>query len=1354
MTTGSGRYATSGRLSYVLGLRGPSLTLDTACSSSLVAIHLAARSVRSGECGLALAGGVNVILQPHVSLAYSQSGMMAADARCKFGDASADGYVRSEGAAIVVLKPLERAVADGDRVYAVVRGSAVNNDGRGSGSMGTPSRVGQEELLRAAYRDAAVAPGRVAYVEAHGTGTRTGDPVELEALSAVLRDGRGPGRRAFVGSLKTNLGHTEGAAGVSGLVKAALALHHRAIPASLHLSLPTPAFAWDDAPFSIPRTTSPWPEGDGPRVAGVSAFGIAGTNAHVVLEEGPLPPGRGAPLAQVAPALLPLSARSDAALRALSARYADLLANPAGPALDDVCAGAARRRTAMERRAAFVALDRSSMVDALRRYGAGEPATAEGTATGGARRVAFVVPGQGAQWAGMARELLATERVFREAVERCDRAARPHLGWSILAELEAADAARLDDIAVVQPLLVALAIAYAELWRSLGVTPAAVVGHSMGEIAAAAIAGVLDVAGAMEIVCRRSALMRRVRGRGAMALVELSLDEAQRVVAERRDRVGVAASNGPRSSVLSGEPAEIRAIVAELQGADVFAREIKVDVASHSPQMEPLATELGAALAGLAPAAGTVPFYSTVLGRRAEGRELDAGYWARNLREPVLFADAVRALTVDGVSAFVELGPHPILLPSIEQATRPPAAVAVTAASGRRDEPERATVLAGLGALWSGGAHVDWSRVYPASAHVPLPTYPWQRERHWAVEAELDLTGRPASRNSQVDAESSSWLYRQEWTAAPIRGSRPDGRWLVLARDGAAARAVARELRSLGSSADVADLEGLAQAFGSEGPPCGIVVLAGGGDAAFLPVRVLQALPEGTRSRLWFITRGAQAAGGPAAARVDVDQAALWGAARVVGEEHPDLWGGLVDLDPRASAVEGAALLARHLLAKDGEEQVALRGGDRLALRLARHQLARPRPFVWREDASYLITGGLGGVGVHVARAIVAAGARRLVILGRTPLPPRAEWKNAGPALRARLDAVLSLERAGASVHVDAVDVADERQVRAFLARWDAEGWPRIHGVLHAAAVFESHLAAALDESSFDAVMRTKLRGAQLLDRLLPDLDAFVLFSSVLATLAPAGEASYAAANAGLDALAHDRRARGLPATSIAWGLWGDTAFTTGERGQRVAAELGRQGLRPFSPEQGARLLLALIGCDAPAVSVLPIDWAAFRRARRDRGLPLYRELLGTAGDSGALEPITAVATPEERRRAVEKIVRDCVGRVLQISPARLDASRSFGSMGLSSLLAVELRNRLESALGQSLPATLAFNYPTVAALSGHLASEPELAGPPAAQGEVRAPARGAAAEHLLRVAELSDADAALALRASRRRAR
>lgn len=734
MTTGTGRYALSGRLSYFLDSFGPSLTIDTACSSSLVAVHLAVQSLRAGECDLALAGGANVILEPSITIAYSQMRMMAPDGRCKFGDESADGYVRSDGAAMVALKRLDDAIAAGDRIHAVIRGSAVTNDGRSGGTFVRPGTAGHVAMLRRAYAAAGIDPSAVQYVEAHGTGTAAGDAVELAALGTVVGAGRDADAPCLVGSLKSNIGHTEGAAGVAGLIKTALALGHGEIPQTLHVRRRNPALDWDELGLDLCTGHRPWPAIAGPRRAGVSAFGISGTNAHVVLEAAPIsatPPAGQVERAQ----LLALSAHDDAALAELAGRYRTSVVPHAASDLAALCAAAGARRTPLARRAAIVG-GRDAMGHGLAALARGKPHPALRSGGPGElpSRIVFVFAGQGGQWRGMARDLLVDDAAFATAMADVDRLVRAEAGWSPVAMLRGDEGAdRLDDIDVVQPLLFAVQVALAATWRSWGVHPAAVIGHSMGEVAAAHVAGGLSLPDAVAVICRRSGLLRRIAGTGAMAVVDIAAAELDDLLVDT-PQVSVAVSNSPRSSVIAGPNAAIDALLERFSADGVFCRRVEVDVASHSPQVEPLLHELRDALAGIDALVPGIEFDSTVDGGAVDRAGLDAAYWARNLRAPVRFGDAVARQAAAGATAFVEIGPHPVLLPSVEHVLTTAAAPrAVGLASLRRDEPWRDTMLAALGALWVDGTEPDWTMVSGTGAarHVDLPAYPWQRTRHW-----------------------------------------------------------------------------------------------------------------------------------------------------------------------------------------------------------------------------------------------------------------------------------------------------------------------------------------------------------------------------------------------------------------------------------------------------------------------------------------------------------------------------------------------------------------------------------------------------------------------------------------------
>ncbi|WP_129674288.1 type I polyketide synthase [Candidatus Chloroploca sp. Khr17] len=741
MTTGSGRYTASGRIAYMLDIMGPSITVDTACSSSLVAIHLACQSLWSGETPLALAGGANVILQPHITIAYSQSRMLASDGRCKFGDALADGYVRSDGAAMVALRRLSDALAAGDPIYAVIRGSAVTNDGRSSGFLATPGQFGQEEMLRRAYANAGLDPQAVHYVEAHGTGTRAGDPVELGALGAIVGAGRPADRPCLVGSIKTNLGHTEGAAGVAGMIKVALALKHRHIPASLHLQEPNPNICWDG--LAICAEAQLWPDDGRPATGGVSSFGIAGTNAHVVLQEAPVQ-SVGTALDRRAQ-LLVFSAHTPAAL-VERARAVQGVVSSDGLSLAALSYTTGARQAHLGHRLAVATHDRTEAVAALAAFAAGgtHPALRQGEAAGEPLQVAFVFPGQGSQWLGMARQLLDEEPVFAAALAHCDEVIHHEAGWSLLTELTADErTSRLDQIDVVQPTLFAIQVALAALWRAWGIEPTAVVGHSMGEVAAAHVAGALSLADAAAIICRRSRLLRRVRGQGAMAVVSLPLAEAHQAIAGLEDRLAVAVSNSPRSTVLSGDPTALERVLAQLQARNIFCRLVKVDVASHSPQVDGLLDELVVALATIEPLPAHTPLCSTVTGDMLVGEAaraaLGPAYWMHNLRQPVRFADAVVQLHDHGVSAYIEMSPHPILLGPVEETLEYHQRRGLTLPSLQRGLADRVCMLGALGTLYTHGIAPHWHALHPAGGtHVALPPYPWQRRRYWMLPTTSD----------------------------------------------------------------------------------------------------------------------------------------------------------------------------------------------------------------------------------------------------------------------------------------------------------------------------------------------------------------------------------------------------------------------------------------------------------------------------------------------------------------------------------------------------------------------------------------------------------------------------------------
>lgn len=746
--TGNMPNTAAGRLSYTFGWQGPCVTVDTACSSSLVAVHLACESLRRKESELAVAGGVGILLDPESMLLVAQTQALSPDGRCKTFDARANGFVRGEGCGVVVLKRLADAERDKDAILAILRGSAVNQDGRSTG-LAAPNVLSQQAMLRQALDHAGVSAEDIGYVETHGTGTSLGDPIEIEALKAVLGKPRPDGSRCVLGALKTNIGHLEAAAGVAGLIKTILCLEHGAIPRNLHFQVLNPRMSLDGTPLVIPTATMAWERRDRPRLAGVSAFGLSGTNAHVIVEEPPPNEAEGAPVPEAASYLVPLSAKSPEALMALAGAYGDYLAK-ADARLHDIAYTASARRRHHEHRLVVVGTSKEELAAVLAAFARGRAA---GLVTGQARvpapRIVLVFPGQGPQWAGMGKELLDKEPVFRDALDACDAALLRHSGFSVKEELcKPAATSRLAETLVAQPALFALEVALAALLRSWGVTPDLVIGHSLGEIAAAQVAGMLELEQAAVLVAARAAIMQKATGHGKMIAASLTAAAAVEALVGFTDRADIAAINDPGQVVLSGETAAIASLREQLSARGVETRELRVNYAFHSPQMEPLKAELVRALGSLTQRPGTIPMISTVTGERTWGEVLGAAYWGDNIRRPVLLARAVAGAAGEGPTLFVEVGPHPVLALNIEKTLAALGKKGRAVPTLRRQKDERAQMLSALGHLHTIGHPLEWKQLYPSAGRVVrLPAYPWQRQRYWYSEA---AAARPVPRPDRM----------------------------------------------------------------------------------------------------------------------------------------------------------------------------------------------------------------------------------------------------------------------------------------------------------------------------------------------------------------------------------------------------------------------------------------------------------------------------------------------------------------------------------------------------------------------------------------------------------------------------
>jgi len=1400
MAIGTSNAAAAGRISYRLGLQGPAVAVDTACSSSLVAIHQACQALRLGECDLALAGGANVLLTPATMITFSSAHMLAPDGRCKTFDAAADGYVRGEGCGIIVIKRLEDAIRDGDRIRAVIRGSAINQDGA-SGGLTVPNGVAQQRVIADALKRADLEPSDVGYLEAHGTGTSLGDPIEAQAAGAVLGAGREASQPLLIGSAKTNIGHLEAAAGIAGVIKVILSLEHETLPKHLHFENPSPHIPWDRLAVEVVKETIPWERNGRPRIAGVSSFGFAGTNAHVILEEAPVAP-KAQPAAAPGPveqpedrrfSILPLSAQTPAALTHIADQYRSWLNAHPEATLADVCFTAGAGRAHLEHRAALVVNSRESAIELLGALADDRPAP--GLVRGeshDAPKTAWLFTGQGSQYPGMARELFDTEPVFAETLNRCAAAVADVLEKPLLDVIFDVDSPESEETlrqtSYAQPALFAVEMGLARLWQSWGFEPDVVLGHSVGQYSAACVAGVFGLEDGALLMAERGRLFGSLPAGGRMVAVFSGAERVESLTDEF-PILSVAAYNGA-NTVLSGPAQDLEKVVAALVSDGVRCDWLETSHAFHSALLDPI-------LDGFESYADRFNYKTpqrilidnrtgAALGRSVK---LDGAYWRRHARQPVEFAKSVRTLAELNCKVLLEIGPQPVLTAAAMRAWPDPVTAPRAIASLRRNTADHRQIIEAVADAYVLGHRPQFAAFQQGHAQkLDLPTYPFERRQYWyrdnrehagqeqhlaartqavrlledgrieELAALLDgptgdhqtlsvlskLAAQHNQERSTQSIEDDRYEFRWEKCTTTISSAQSgeESTWLLVGDDSPAVRPLVDALTARGqqhrilglpvSDSDEEQLADVLRAAAEDDSTLRIVhVAALDADLDSKPVPSMRSLLRmqhrtlgGTRRLfraavaaelrrpIWVVTRGAQRV--TDADTVAPDQSCLWGFGRAASLELPQVWGGLADLSEgsKNGADEWSRLIDRITASRDSavrEDQVALRDQDVYVPRLVRRD-GQPSgtPLELRDDTTYLVTGGLGSIGLEIAGYLAAHGAKHLVLTSR---------RAPSDAAQQRIDALS--EQYGCEFRVVAADVADAHDVARLLATVAAE-LPPLAGIVHAAGELGTTPLSDLDDAEVDRVFAGKVWGAWHLSEAAADLqlDFFISTSSIASIWGGFGQTAYGAANAFLDGLAWRLREQGIAGISVNFGPW-----SAGMADAESRARLDQRGVRTLSPADALAGMADVVAAASQGSAqgvVARIDWARFlplyqQAGRRAFLAQLEREVpsqLTAVAPSATLSGKTQLverltnAPVQQRKKLLTDYLRDAVAEVTRVDAAEIREDAGFFDLGMDSLMAIELRRRIEQGVGREIPVTLVMDHPRLSDAANYLLGE------------------------------------------------
>ncbi|HEY9670136.1 MAG TPA: SDR family NAD(P)-dependent oxidoreductase [Waterburya sp.] len=1341
------------RVSYKLNLKGPSVSVGTACSSSLVAVHLACQSLLSGECDMALAAGVSVKV-PQNELTLSPEGIISPDGQCRAFDAKANGTVGGNGIGVVVLKRLEDALADGDYIYAVIKGSAINNDGALKVGYTAPSEEGQVKVIRAAQVMAEVEPETITYMETHGTGTPLGDPIEIAAMTRAFRATTDKKGYCAIGSVKTNIGHLDAAAGIAGLIKTVLALHHKLLPPSLNFETPNPQIDFANSPFYVNTELSEWKANGTPRRAGVSSFGFGGTNAHVILEEAP--PVE-APTPSRSRQLLVLSAKTSSALETATANLAEHLKQHPELNLADVAYTLQVGRRAFEHRRMVIVEDLEDAVKTLESVDPQRVFTQFQESSD--RSVVFMFTGQGAQYVNMARELYRSEPTFREECDRCFALLQPHLGIDLRSCLYPTDkdvekaTQQLKQTAIAQPALFVIEYALAKLWMSWGVQPQSMIGHSIGEYVAACLADVFSLEDVLALIATRGRLMQQMPA-GAMLSVNLSASEVQPFLDET---LSLAASNAPSLSVVSGSMEAVEQLERQLAEKGVEYRCLHTSHAFHSEMMDSVIAPFTEQVKKVNLKVPKIPFVSNVTGTWITATEAtDPNYWARHLRQPVRFSEGIAELLQDSQAIFLEVGPGRTL----STLTKQQAIGRVVLSSLRHPKDEQSdvvSVLNALGRLWLAGVEVDWSEFYAHEKRerIPLPTYPFERQRYWLEPPEQLPNNRQGTLDKKPDI--ADWFYVPSWQRSVLPLAKLTGEqhcWLVFVDSCGLGSAIVQRLEQQGHT--VIQVK-IGEEFSRVSD--NVYTINPGirehYDALIKEILALEQIP--IIAHLWTITPHlsfeesqylgfysllylAQAIGQQnvsdslhigvvsshiqdvtGAEQICPEKATVLGCCKVIPQEYPNLTCRSIDivLPESGTSSEDSFIdkLIAEITAESSDSVVAYRGNYRWiptyeAVRLEKTDHKTPL----RQGGVYLITGGMGGIGLAVAEYLAQTVQAKLVLISRSTLPPRDEWQqwlvthDNQDAIAVKIRKVQALEKLGADVLVLGADVTDEVQMQTVEDRV-RQVFGQLHGIFHAAGIAGNGIIQLKNPELAANVMTPKVKGTLVLEQTFKDskLDFFVLFSSISSFIGGVGQVDYCAANIFLDAFVRYKASKtNCFTTSINWDAWQEigmganiTDIPNGLKAQHL--ETLRTGI---TPNEGVDGLSRILQSGLNQVIVSTKDWQAVLAQKHN--LMAASELLDSPKTPStppthtrSLQGTTYVAPTTEIEQQIAELWQEQLGIEL------VGVNDNFFELGGHSLLAVKIVSRLREIYQVDLPLrTLLSEAPTVAGIAAAITEQ------------------------------------------------